>query len=293
MISSSYAGSNIVKDDNAPKLNQLEYDIDESLGLIKRTEKETNSSNSDSNNKIRFVLMSDTHQFHKEVPKELKGNVLLHAGDFTKFGYEKHVKNFNEYLKLQREQFEYIIVIFGNHEDPILQSCDYDIDLLHKTYLYNATHVLFDNSITLYNKIKIHGTSYKNKKENDFPFRNYPIFEHEKILNKLELEKYKLIPKDVNILISHKPPCEVLDGGFGGSLALKHALNTFDLCDLKLLLFGHVHDSYGTKVVNILKDKKQFLCVNAAMNRVNIPFYFDYYLNDNNDNQNNNSDNNN
>lgn len=46
--------------------------------------------------KLRFVCLSDTHSnTHFHVPT---GDVLLHAGDFTKIGLTEEVKKFNDFL---------------------------------------------------------------------------------------------------------------------------------------------------------------------------------------------------
>ena len=49
-------------------------------------------------NKIKFVCVSDTHCKIKLV-KLPKGDVLIHAGDFTSDGEPKQVAEFNDFLK--------------------------------------------------------------------------------------------------------------------------------------------------------------------------------------------------
>jgi len=50
--------------------------------------------------KLTFVCLSDTHsyitkEFMAKVPK---GDILLHAGDFTKLGSVREVREFNQLL---------------------------------------------------------------------------------------------------------------------------------------------------------------------------------------------------
>ena len=45
-----------------------------------------------------------------------KGDVLLHAGDFTTIGLEHEIQNFNDWLK--ELPYQYKVVIAGNHDIP-------------------------------------------------------------------------------------------------------------------------------------------------------------------------------
>ena len=73
----------------------------------------------------RFVCISDTHSRPVNLPE---GDVLLHAGDFTKKGTQDEVLEFARFLK--RAPFAYKVIIAGNHDAP------FDIknysDILHK-----------------------------------------------------------------------------------------------------------------------------------------------------------------
>ena len=50
---------------------------------------------------------------HNSIPN---GDILIHAGDFSKVGSIKEVKEFSEFLKTLDHKFKYKIVIAGNHE---------------------------------------------------------------------------------------------------------------------------------------------------------------------------------
>ena len=67
---------------------------------------------------IRIVAVSDTHASSKEVEyiikNNIKGDIFIHAGDFTKYGTEQHFLNFIN--NLQRLQFKHKIVVAGNHD---------------------------------------------------------------------------------------------------------------------------------------------------------------------------------
>lgn len=63
--------------------------------------------------KIRFVVISDTHNLHQhlEIPE---GDVLVHAGDFTNKGTLCEVKNFAEWFCKQPHPVK--LLIPGNHD---------------------------------------------------------------------------------------------------------------------------------------------------------------------------------
>lgn len=65
---------------------------------------------------IRFVCISDTHSAEQQIEFMPKGDVLLHAGDFTTIGLEHEIQNFNDWLK--ELPYQYKVVIAGNHDIP-------------------------------------------------------------------------------------------------------------------------------------------------------------------------------
>ena len=65
-------------------------------------------------------------------------------------------------------------------------------------------------------------------------------------------EKFALIPDDMDILITHSPPEDILDeleeeGKHVGSIAL---FNRIKKIQPSLHVFGHIHSSYGIKKLN-------------------------------------------
>jgi 3',5'-cyclic AMP phosphodiesterase CpdA len=63
---------------------------------------------------LRLVLLSDTHQLHREVDVPA-GDILIHAGDFTMFGRAKaDITDFLDWLKGLPHRHK--ILIPGNHE---------------------------------------------------------------------------------------------------------------------------------------------------------------------------------
>jgi len=65
--------------------------------------------------KIRFVCISDTHSLTSHLKRTIpEGDVLIHAGDFTRCGHLQEVKEFNTWLGTLPHKHK--IVIAGNHE---------------------------------------------------------------------------------------------------------------------------------------------------------------------------------
>jgi predicted phosphohydrolase len=67
-----------------------------------------------SNATLRLVLLSDTHQLHREVEIP-DGDILIHAGDFTMFSQSMNaITDFNTWLGELPHRHK--ILTFGNHE---------------------------------------------------------------------------------------------------------------------------------------------------------------------------------
>ncbi len=62
---------------------------------------------------MRIVCISDTHNLHRklQIPD---GDVLVHAGDFTLFGKQEHLNDFNEWLGTLPHRHK--LVVQGNHD---------------------------------------------------------------------------------------------------------------------------------------------------------------------------------
>ena len=60
---------------------------------------------------VRVVCISDTHGHHRELTAVLpKGDVLIHAGDYTSLGDEQHAYDFNDWLGEVGRDFKAIVV---------------------------------------------------------------------------------------------------------------------------------------------------------------------------------------
>jgi len=162
----------------------------------------------------KVVVISDTHGFHRSLPPLPAGDILIHAGDFTRFGDEDDLKDFNIWLGEQRSLFSHIVVVEGNHEAGTPWKSRTAELLSHANFLRNESIVC--------DGVKIHGKGF---------------FWNMKTPNPYD----ELIPADTDILIAHNPARGYLDGGHGceSSLQMVSRLNP------RLYVCGHVHTARG------------------------------------------------
>ena len=64
--------------------------------------------------KIRFVCISDTHDYTTNMEHPVpNGDILIHAGDFSRRGRIDEIDRFNKYLESLDKSFKYKVVIAG------------------------------------------------------------------------------------------------------------------------------------------------------------------------------------
>jgi predicted phosphodiesterase len=219
---------------------------------------------------VRIVCISDTHNYHKSVDLP-KGDILIHAGDATSRGYQHEIEAFGEWIR--KQPFMYKIVIAGNHDwgyqnDPhrarewLYGEPEYD----HRDGLYylqdEALEVEVDGE-----KLKIYGSPWQ-------PFFCNWAFN----LYSPELkEKWDLIPKDTDILVTHGPAYMLRDitswdKSHVGCRELRLALQRVRP---KLHVCGHIHESYGTARFGDTLIANAAICT-VKYNPTQLPLVFEY-----------------
>ena len=87
--------------------------VESSQVVSKLTPKNSNSPKPPGH--TRFVCISDTHNKTDRMQHPIpKGDVLIHAGDFTSCGTRDQVKHFNSFMGSLRHPYK--VVIAGNHD---------------------------------------------------------------------------------------------------------------------------------------------------------------------------------
>jgi Icc-related predicted phosphoesterase len=186
---------------------------------------------------VKIVAISDTHCRHRSL-RLPKGDVLLHAGDLCLKGEKQEVVDFLDWF--QRQDYKHKIFIAGNHDFFFEREKRSTIE---KTIPKGVTY-LHDNGVTI-EGIKFWGTPVTPWFFNwAFNRRRGPdIAKH-----------WALVPDDTDVLISHGPPYSILDTVVNEThVGCKDQLKRIMEIKPKLVVCGHVHESYGTTKQNGIK----------------------------------------
>lgn len=213
---------------------------------------------------MKVVMISDTHGFHRDPHLEIPdGDLLIHAGDLTMGGEHSVLYDVNEWFGEIKKNFNDIVVIAGNHDTNLGRG-----DMLGFKIFTNAIYL--QNSSVVIDGKKIWGCP-------DTPWTHQVFADHFAFGKLTGNLKFKGMPKDADILVTHCPPL-----GYGDYLAEGSSAPNTHIGDKKLLdlvtkykpeinVFGHIHEGYGvyeeehTTFVNAS-------VVNEAYNLVNDPW---------------------
>lgn len=185
---------------------------------------------------MEITFISDTHNIHNELNEDLVGGpLLIHCGDVSGRGSKREIDEFIDWFSSL--PYTHKIFIAGNHDFLFERE-----NIKESIRLPKGVHYLHDSHIII-EGIKIYGTPWQ-PWFYDWAF-NLPR-------NGTELkEKFDLIPKDTDILISHTPPSGILDlvtrGYNVGCEALKNRILEINP---KINCFGHIHEAYGHEFIN-------------------------------------------
>ncbi len=194
----------------------------------------------------RVVCLSDTHNCTNEIEVP-EGDLLIHAGDATITGTLEEVKRFNRWFSSLPHKNK--IFVAGNHDWLFERDNVQARSLLDPSIVY-----LQDRSVQI-DGLKIYGSPWQ-PRFYDWAFN---------LMRGAEIaEKWRLIPSDVDLLITHGPPHLILDEvptRYGvenaGCEELRKRIEEIVMSGkLKLHLFGHIqcgygtHDEFGVRFVN-------------------------------------------
>lgn len=190
--------------------------------------------------KIIITAISDTHNKHKELTKDLPGgDLLLCSGDVSSMGYLHEIKNFCKWAANQ--DYEEVIFIAGNHDFGFQDTYEDAVEIINNyglTYLQDDLYLFGNNHIYL-EMIKIYGSPWQPE------FYNW-AFNLPK--NDIELEqKWNNIPVDTDILLTHGPAFGYLDSIVNrvGNLGCELLRQRIDKFPPKIHIFGHIHGGAG------------------------------------------------
>ncbi len=203
---------------------------------------------------MRITCISDLHGHHPELPG---GDLLIMAGDAT--SQDKLFDWTRFYLWFDKQPYTKKVYIAGNHDNFLNDVKSFP--------LKNGIEYLCDSItqlVTKGNRLKIWGSPWTKTFDGMNPHCKAFTVDTDQEL----AEKWKLIPEDTDILITHSPPYSILDltqdTNNVGSISLQ---NWLESSKVKLHIFGHIHECGGKKVV--LKrpgigTENNILCINAS-----------------------------
>jgi Icc-related predicted phosphoesterase len=207
---------------------------------------------------MKITAFSDTHMLHQEV-EILDADLLIFAGDMSVCRTVQDVAGFNDFLKSLPHLYK--IVIGGNHDHLLASSPELGRKLLRDAIYLQDEAVVIEG-------IKIYGSPWQ------------PIFNTNACdafalsRGRIMREKWAMIPEDTDILITHTPPCGIMDEDGGVSHGCSDLLEVVQRIAPTFHIFGHIHNHNGmqtigrTTFINCnVKDKKE---------RVRAALTFDY-----------------
>lgn len=193
-----------------------------------------------------IVAISDSHDNKPRLPD---GDLLIHSGDLTMMGTRRQVKQSIQWLgDLARNKYKHgVVYVPGNHDflfedwreglPKVKKGMEIERDFAQAKEWCDkyGVRLLMNESVEI-EGVKIYGSP-----EQPW-FHDWAFNIHRDVIG-LHWAK---IPDDVQILITHGPPFGIGDlcpGGHVGCQALLERIK--DLKDLKMHIFGHIHEGAG------------------------------------------------
>jgi len=210
---------------------------------------------------------SDLHGFY---PKLEGGDLLIVAGDLTTSDKPFQYGEFGAWL--DRQKYRKKILVAGNHENYFQKEgyesirdiysdigveylCDSgtefeynDEDLEYSEYYSIELGYTYSDFLeSTKKKVKIYGSPWTKT----FPGMNphckaFTVDTEEELI-----EKFEIIPRDTDILITHSPPYSILDKTTcGKNVGSKYLFTWLKYgCRPRLHVFGHIHEAYGQEEI--------------------------------------------
>ena len=179
----------------------------------------------------KIVCLSDTHNCNEQIIVP-DGDVLIHAGDATIRGTIPEIAVFNRWFANLPHRLK--IFVAGNHDWL------FETNNLYARQMLDDSIIYLQDSFVEIEGFKIYGSPWQ-PRFYDWAFN---------LMRGAELaEKWKLIPDDTDILITHGPPHGILDEVprkfFVENTGCEELRKKVEEIRPKLHIFGHIHCGYG------------------------------------------------
>ncbi len=183
---------------------------------------------------MRIITFSDTHMLHQrvEIPD---ADLLIFAGDMSVCRTVQDVAGFNSFLKTLPHRHK--IVIGGNHDHLLAKAPELGRELLQDAIYLQDEAVVIEG-------IKIYGAPWQ-------PIFNTGACDAFALPRGTAMaEKWDLIPEDTDILVTHTPPCGIMDEDGGVSHGCSDLLKVVQRIRPRFHIFGHIHNHNGMQTVD-------------------------------------------
>lgn len=238
----------------------------------------------------RFVCVSDTHSRKYKVPP---GDVLLHSGDLSSWGYLSQLEASLRWIQSLPHPIK--VIVAGNHDLCLDERCAEggewekvvgdavpvkDIEAAQARVRDEAAcqagiHYLEYQSVNITTAA---GRTWEVYGSPAAPKYAHGAFQYKSGSPEAE-EVYSQIPPTTEILLTHTPPHGICDttrkGVKAGCPALASKLASGDLNRLRLHVFGHIHEAHGAEVQPASATNVQRIYVNAAVPNSLLPTIVD------------------
>jgi Icc-related predicted phosphoesterase len=194
---------------------------------------------------MKIVHISDTHGLHREIDlAHVEADVLVHSGDFLTEDRDSGYKDveFEAFVRwLAALPVKHKILVAGNHDWYCFEAYRNKSPLKQLLLDTFGIHYLEDDELII-DGVKFYGSPWQPE------FMNWA---YNLPINGVELQqKWQMIPDNTQVLITHGPAFGHLDVGSPQKRSLGCELLRLridELSQLKLHLFGHIHEAYGAK----------------------------------------------
>ncbi len=178
--------------------------------------------------------VSDLHGFF---PKLEGGDLLIVAGDLTARDTQEELDKFDSWLCHQ--PYKKKIFIAGNHDNLLVDEKARKYREGNNNGWHERCEYLCDSG-TEFEGLKIWGSPWTKS----FSGMNPKCMAFTCETNEELAEKWALIPKDIDILVTHSPPYGKLDKTNTGHCGSKSLDEQVKKIRPALHFFGHIHEGY-------------------------------------------------
>lgn len=180
---------------------------------------------------MQIIVLSDTHNLHRQLQVP-PGDLLLHAGDVSNTGTQEEIVDFLDWFAAQPHPHK--VFIAGNHDFYLEEASKEAIEAL----IPSNIHYLNEELIEI-EGIRIFGTPYT-----PIPFRRWWAFNEHR--GSAMQAHWDLIPDNLDILLVHGPPKNILDlTTKNEAVGCANLAKTLAIKQPKYCIFGHIHEARG------------------------------------------------